>query len=252
MVAAGEPASVPPRVKLTVGVLGGMGPEATLDFFAKLLAATPGERDQDRLRILIDNNPEVPNRNEAVAGAGPSPAPLLASMARGLADSGAEFLVMPCNAAHTFESAIREAVEIPFVSIIEETVAATLRHVPGVERVGLLAAAGCLDARLYPNSFEAAGVATLEPHGEQRDAFMQLLYRFKSGERGDAVRQGMQRLAQQLVEGGAQAIVAGCTEVPLVLGREDLPCPLVNSTDVLVAATADIATGRRFISTSAP
>ena len=222
-----------------------MGPEATLDFFAKLLAATPAQRDQDRLRVLIDNNPQVPNRNEAVAGTGPSAGPVLARMALGLAELGADFLVMPCNAAHAFESSIREAVGIPFLSIIEETVAATVGNSPGAGRVGVLAAAGCLDARLYETAFEELGVQTLEPRGAQREAFMQLLYRFKSGERSAEVREGMQRLALELVDAGADAIVAGCTEVPLLLAQEDLPCPLINSTDVLVAATVDFATGRR-------
>ncbi len=69
-------------VSKTIGVIGGMGPAATVDFFAKLLAATAAERDQDHLRILIDNNPRVPDRNAAIAGRGPSPGPQLAESAR--------------------------------------------------------------------------------------------------------------------------------------------------------------------------
>jgi aspartate racemase len=230
---------------LTVGVLGGMGPEATLDFFAELLSATPAARDQDRLRVLIDNNPKVPNRNEAVAGTGPSPAPLLAEMARGLQRSGADFLVMPCNAAHAFAREIEKAVDIPFVSIIEETVAATVRRVPGLTRVGVLAAAGTLDARLYHSAFALHDVSVAEPDSAQREAFMELLYRIKTGDLGEEVRNRMARLAQELLEGGSQAIVAGCTEVPLVLRDGDLACPLVSSTNALVAATVAYATGAR-------
>lgn len=239
------PGDGPASSNLTVGVLGGMGPDATLDFFAKLLSATPAARDQDRLRILIDNDPRVPNRNEAAAGTGPSPAPMLVRMARGLEQAGAEILAMPCNAAHAYQADIRAAVSIPFVSIIEETVAETLRALPGAEKVGVLAAAGCLDARLYSDAFGKRGVEVLEPAGEGREAFMELLYRIKSGERGDEVPSRMRRLAQGFIEAGAEAIVAGCTEVPLVLSQEDLERPLINSTDVLVAATADFATGRR-------
>ncbi|MEJ2289679.1 MAG: aspartate/glutamate racemase family protein, partial [Deinococcales bacterium] len=84
--------------RLTVGVLGGLGPEATLDFFAKVLARTPARTDQDHLHLLIDNDPGVPNRNDAVAGRGPSPGPRLATMARRLEAAGADFLVMVCNA----------------------------------------------------------------------------------------------------------------------------------------------------------
>jgi aspartate racemase len=230
---------------LTVGVLGGMGPEATLDFFAKLLAATPAPHDQDRLRVLIDNNPKVPNRNQAVAGTGPSPAPQLAEMARGLQRCGADFLVMPCNAAHAFAGEIEKAVDIPFVSIIEETVASTLRRMPGLARVGVLAAVGCLDARLYHSAFALHGVSVIEPAEERRETFMDLLYRIKTGDLGEEVRSTMTGLAEDLSAAGAQAIVAGCTEVPLVIGDGDTFCPLVSSTDALVAAAVAYATGAR-------
>ncbi|MEX2536649.1 MAG: amino acid racemase [Trueperaceae bacterium] len=232
---------------LTVGVLGGMGPDATLDFFAKLLAATPAARDQDRLRIIIDNNPKVPNRNDAVAGRGPSSAPLLAQMASGLERAGAELLAMPCNAAHAFAGDIEAAVNIPLVNIIDETIEATLRRVPGIGRVGVLAAAGCLDARLYSDGLEARGIVAIEPLAQQREIFMELLYRIKSGDLGGDVRARMLALAGEFIDAGAKVIIAGCTEVPLVLAQSDLPCPLVNSTDVLVQATADYATGKRSV-----
>lgn len=231
--------------QLAVGVLGGMGPEATLDFFAKLLAATPAQRDQDRLRVLIDNNPKVPNRNEAVAGTGDSPGPVLAEMARGLELAGADFLVMPCNAAHAFAGDISGAVNIPFLSIIQETATEAVRQNPGLKTVGLLAAAGCLDADLYQAAFAARGVEVEVPAATSRDVFMDLLYRIKRGEVGDAVRQSMAALAQGLIDEGAQAIIAGCTEVPLVLSEADISRPLVNSTDVLVSATVEFAAGQR-------
>ena len=230
------------RPQLTVGVLGGLGPEATLDFFAKVLAHTEAQRDQDHLHLLIDNNPKVPNRNEAVAGSGPSPAPALAAMARGLEAAGADFLVMACNAAHAFQSAITDATALPFVSIIAETVAATLERRPPPTTVGVLAAAGCIDAGLYRDAFAAEGVNTVEPEGERRERFMALLYRIKRGDKGAAVRRGMLALATELVEAGAEAIVAGCTEVPLVLFAADLPVPLVDSTEALVKATVRYAT----------
>jgi aspartate racemase len=101
-----------------VGVLGGLGPAATADFFSKVVMATPAAADQDHLHVIIDNNPKVPNRNEAVAGTGVSPAPVLAEMASRLETAGADFLVMVCNAAHAFQDAITDAVRVPFVSII--------------------------------------------------------------------------------------------------------------------------------------
>src|SRR5262245_548985 len=96
----------------TIGVIGGMGPAATADLFAKLIAATNAKLDQDHLHILIDNNPRIPNRNDAIAGRGPSPAPHLAASARKLQDAGADFLVIACNTAHAFQPEIEAAVSI--------------------------------------------------------------------------------------------------------------------------------------------
>lgn len=234
-----------PGATKTIGVLGGMGPEATLDFFAKVLEHDRAACDQEHLRLLIDNNPAVPNRNEAVAGTGPSPGPVLAAMARGLERSGADFLVMVCNAAHAFEDDITAATGLPFVSIVAETVRATLARIPGVKTVGVLASSGCLDVGLYQQAFAPHGVRTLIPEGRTRRIFMDLLYRIKAGDKGDEVRFGMLELATELVGQGAEAIVASCTEVPLVLFENDLNVPLVNSTDALVAAAIAYARGER-------
>ena len=226
-----------------VGVIGGLGPEATLDFFAKVLAKTQAATDQEHLHLIINNRPDVPNRNEAVAGTGPSPGPALAENARSLAAAGADFLVMVCNAAHAFQEDITSAVALPFVSIIDETVRATLEQVPEIKKVGVLGSSGCLDARLYQDAFAERGVSTLVPEGEKHDTFMQLLYCIKGGDKGAEVKTEMRQLANALVDEGAEAIIAGCTEVPLVLFADDLAVPLVNSTDVLVDSTVAYALG---------
>ena len=226
----------------TLGVLGGMGPAATLDFLAKLQRATPAVVDQDHLRVLVDLNPKVPDRNAALAGTGRSPGPVLAAMAAGLERAGADGLVMVCNSAHAFTGDIRAAlIRTPLIGIIEQTVTAVRREHPQVRRVGLLAAAACLDARLYQDAFEAAGVAVTAPEGELRARFMALLYRIKAAELGSAARADMAAIAQTLIDQGAELIVSGCTEVPLVLGSADLQAPLVDSTDVLVAAALAFA-----------
>ena len=233
----------PPRTK-TVGVLGGMGPEATVAFLGQLLAATPAARDQDHLHVIVDSNPAVPDRNRAVAGTGPSPAPVLAEMARRLEAAGAELLVMPCNAAHAFADAVLGAVDVPFLSILDATVDATRRH-RGITRVGVLAAQGALQAHLYRDAFGGWGIRTVEPEGASRDRFMELLYRIKRGDKGAEVRDAMSALAGDLIARGAEAIVAGCTEVPLVLAADRVPVPLVDSLHALAVATVEAARGVR-------
>ena len=227
----------------TVGVLGGLGPAATVDFLDKIVRATDAERDQDHVRLIVDVNPAVPCRNAAVAGRGPSPGPALAEMARGLQRAGADFLVMVCNAAHAFETDVRAATTLPFVSIVDETVREALRRRPGLQVAGVLASSGCLDAGLYEQTFARHGVRALSPGADGRAVFMDLLGRIKGGRVDEEVRAGMRSLARALIDQGAEILVAGCTEIPLVLDAGDVPVPLLNSTDVLVARTLAYASG---------
>ncbi|MBU3079205.1 aspartate/glutamate racemase family protein [Sphingomonas quercus] len=224
-------------MKGVIGILGGMGPAATVDFMARLLAATPAQRDEDHYRILVDCNPHVPNRNRAAAGEASPPGPVLAGMARGLERQGATLLAMPCNAAHAYTADIRAAVSIPFVSMIEETGAALAARHPEARRVGLLAVDGTLAAGLYQPYLPEPVLLPAEAQAH----FMALIYRIKAGDTSAKARAEMAAFAATLVDAGAQAVVAGCTEVPLVLDGGDVAAPLLSTTDILVAATLALA-----------
>ena len=217
----------------TVGVLGGMGPDATVDFMSKVIALTPARTDQDHIRMLVDNNPGVPDRQAALTAGGEDPGPVLVAMAQGLERSGADFLVMPCNTAHAWADAIRGAVAIPLVSIIDESVAACAEFTT----VGLLSTAGCLESRVYQDGFAAAGKALVLPTGEELAEIMRLVYRVKGGDRSADVFAGMAACANAMVARGAEVIVAACTEIPLVLDPASIDVPVVMSTDALAAAT---------------
>jgi aspartate racemase len=214
-----------------------MGPDATVDFLSKVIAATPAEKDQDHLRILVDNNPQVPNRQEAVLRGGEDPGPALAAMAKGLAAGGADFLVMPCNTAHAFRDAIVAAVDIPLVSIIDVTVDACA----GAAAVGVLATDGCLASNVFQEALAARGLRAVLPDDAEIAELMRLITRIKAGDQGPDVAAGMRKLAEALVARGADAIIAGCTEIPLVLQADALDVALVSSTDALAAATVAIA-----------
>ena len=216
-----------------------MGPEATVDFMAKVIAATPAETDQDHVRLLVDQNPSVPSRQAALLDDGEDPGPAMAAMAVGLQNAGADFLVLPCNTAFAFAPAIRTAVRIPLVSIVDVTVDACR----GYGTVGILATAGCLAANLYQDALAAANITLVLPEEDEVDEIQQLVFRVKNGDRGEEVGSRMQRLAERLVRRGAEAIVAACTEIPLVLKPNMLGVPLVSSTDVLAEVTAAICTG---------
>ncbi len=227
----------------TVGVIGGMGAAATLDFYAKLLAAATPEGDQNRLRILIDCDPLIPDRNDAIAGFGPSPGPRLAEIARGLERSGAEFLVMPCNTAHAFVADILAATDLPFVDLLSVTVDATKSAAPRARQAGVLATTGTVAAGLYQKALGAAGITAVVPQAAALERFMGGLYAIKSGDTGPSSKAEMKAIAAELIANGAQAIIAGCTEVPLVLAQEDLGVPFISSTDALVAAALHTARG---------
>lgn len=226
---------------LIVGVLGGMGPEATVDFMAKILSFTSAERDQDHIRMLVDNNPGVPDRQVALTGDGEDPGAVLGAMAKGLENQGAQFLVMPCNTAHAWAPAIRNAVGIPLVSIIDETV----RACSGFESVGLLSTAGCLESRVYQDGLESAGKQLVLPTADELSQIMELVYAVKGGSAGEAAFAGMAAIGQAMIDRGAAAIIAGCTEIPLILDPGRLSAPLIMSTDVLARATVAIARGER-------
>lgn len=215
-----------------IGILGGMGPAATVDLMARIVAATPASGDAGHLRLLIDCNPAVPDRNRAIAGDGPSPGPALAQMARGLEMQGADMLAIACNSAHAWVDGIRAATRIPLVSMIDATLASIRVDHPGVTRIGLLAADACLGAGLYQRPLADAGYEVLT--SADQGAFMGLVYGVKAGAMGPAARGEMAAIARGLVDRGAELIVAACTEVPLLLGPEDSGVPLVDSTEALV------------------
>jgi aspartate racemase len=227
----------------TAGVIGGMGPDATVDFMAKVLAATPANKDQDHVHLLVDQNPKVPDRQAAQAGDGEDPGPAMAAMAKGLEQAGADFLVMPCNTAHAFADHIRNAVSIPLVSIIDLSVHAC----GGYEPVGVLTTPGCLDAGIYQAALATAGLEAVLPDEAEIEELMRLVAAIKAGDPGESIARDMQFLARALVDRGAKVIIAACTEIPLVLTPDMLDVPLVSSTDVLAEATVAIATGERLM-----
>lgn len=224
-----------------VGVLGGMGPAATVDFMATVIALTPAEVDQDHVHMIVDNDPTIPARQDAILRDGTDPGPAMAAMAQRLRDAGADFLVMPCNTAHAFGSQVTAAVDIPLLSIIDVTVAACAAF----DKVGLMATEGCLRSMVYQGAFEKIGQELVLPDDDELQEFMKLTFRIKRGDKGDDVTERMLQLANALLERGAQAIIAGCTEIPLVLNETMLDIPLVSSTDELAKQTVVYACGEQ-------
>ncbi|MGV9010297.1 aspartate/glutamate racemase family protein [Brevundimonas sp.] len=207
-----------------LGVLGGMGPAATVAFLARVQALTPAKGDADHIRIIADINPKVPDRNRQPDAA----ESVLGQMAMRLRDAGAQVLAMPCNTAHAQAAGISK-VGLPFIDMIAETTEAALGN--GAKKVGVLATPG--GEALYTRTLQAKGSKIVRLTGPDRETFMACVYAVKRGDTGEAPRAEMRRLAAALVGAGAEVVIAGCTEVPLLLGTEDVSVPLVDSAEVL-------------------
>lgn len=210
-----------------LGILGGMGPAATVAFLQRILELTPAREDEDHVRVLMDMNPQVPNRHRDPPGAKEE----LGAMARRLRDMGAQVLAMPCNTAHAHADAIRAA-GVPFLDMIELTAAEAAGQ--GAARVGVLATPGGQD--LYVAELERRGLTPVVPAVGGRRAFLDLVFAIKAGDVGEDRRAEMRALAQALIDAGAEAIIAGCTEIPLVMGPGDVSVPLIDSAEVLARA----------------
>ena len=217
-----------------LGVLGGMGPAATLAFLARVQALTPAEGDADHIRVVMDMNPQVPDRNRTPKKA----EQVLGEMAERLKVMGAEVLAMPCNTAHAQGAGIRKA-GLPFIDMIAETTAAA--KATGAQWVGVLATPG--GEALYRRALRDQGMSLMTLDGPDREVFMDLVYGVKSGETGQRARDEMARLARLMTDGGAGAVIAGCTEVPLLLGQQDVAVALVDSAEVLARVCVDQCLG---------
>jgi aspartate racemase len=225
------------RRRHVVGILGGMGPVATADFYLKLVQATPASSDQEHLRVLIWADPTIPDRTEALLLQGADPTPALIAGARLLEASGAGMLAVPCNTAHAFLGEVQAKVSIPIVHMIEETANHIQALVPAVRQVGLLSTTGTQKAGLYQAWLERKGISVLSPEDDVQDQQVMASIRgIKAGWSAQSVRLPLIAAAESLISAGAQVIIGGCTEIPLGLAPDDIELPLVDPAQILADA----------------
>ena len=218
--------------KKTIGIIGGMGPEATLDLFGKIIRHTDASCDAEHIRVYIDCHTGIPDRTRAILEGGESPVPYIAESAQKLAAMGADFLLLPCNTSHYYYDEICAASTVPVVNMIR-TAAEALRD-EGVTRVGVLATDGTLRSGVYQRELESCGVASVCPTGEGQRAVMSLIY---DGIKANAPAFDIAPIQQVLADlrrQGAQRIVLGCTELPVAFTRYGIDATdTVDATDIL-------------------
>lgn len=223
---------------LNIGVLGGMGPEATNQLCALITANTPVKRDQDHIPVITYNNPRIPERVAAVrrSEGALSPVPEMSRTAQVLERAGADFLLLPCNLAHYFIADVQASVRIPVLNMIEETVNFTVENYPRCRRVGILASTPTIECGLYDRAFRRHERQLLVPDAvEQEDKVMKAIYGGEGIKCGHKTkpRNLLKDVAERLTERGAEVIIAGCTEVSLVLSPENSPFVVIDPLEII-------------------
>jgi aspartate racemase len=214
----------------TIGIMGGMGPEATAYFYELIIKHTRAEKDQEHIKVIIYSNPEIPPRTDAILKTGPSPTPLLVDGFRRLHDAGADFVVMPCLTAHYFIPEILQQVDLPMINLLDESVRWAKEKIPEIRKAGLVASTGTVRSRLFHEAFAQAGIEVFSPEEEEQTHVTEAIFGeqgIKAGFTSGFPKEALMNTAKILIARGADAIVAGCTEVPLVLEDRDIPVPLI-------------------------
>ena len=229
-----------------LGVLGGMGPLASAQFMLRLTLLTPAERDQDHVPAVLWSDPRVPDRTTAWSGTGPDALPLLIRGLRGLAAAGCGAVAIPCNTAHGWIDGMRAATELPILHIVEAAAADLRRQAVPKGRVAVMGTAATLAMRLYQDRLAAAGWPCIEPTGEEMARLvLPAIAAVKANRLADAYAP-LAEAVQALHARGAQAVVLGCTEIPLGLQagpHGKLGVSLVDTIDALARASIAWARG---------
>jgi aspartate racemase len=217
-------------MKKKIGILGGMGPEATVYLFNMIIELTRAENDQQHITTIVYNNPSTPDRTSAIFGQGPSPLADLMEGASILERAGADFILMPCVTAHYFHNDIVKHISIPFIHLLEETLQYIQSHLPKLKKIGLIATSGTIQSGLFQSLFEREGLQIVVPSVEGQKLFMTAVYGKKGVKSGfkKEPKEKLLALLSELQHQEVDAIIAGCTEIPLVLNQSDMDIPFIN------------------------
>lgn len=224
-----------------VGILGGMGPEATIDLFAEIVKQTNAKNDQQHLRIIIDNNPQIPNRQDAILKGTENPGPSIAITAKNIEAAGADFIILGANTAHHFYLYAKQAVNIPVLHIIGETVLETINTIEHIKKVGVLAAKGAIKTGMYQDAYKEYGITCVASPESILDLVHDSIFSFKYEGVNEKNVGMMKEAISFLINNGAEAIVMGCTEIPLILKQQKINVELINPNTIIAKVAVKYA-----------
>ncbi|MDB5314331.1 MAG: glutamate racemase [Rhodospirillales bacterium] len=214
-----------------LGVLGGMGPLASAHFMLRLTALTPAVRDQDHIPAVLWSDPRVPDRKLGHDGTGPDPLPALLRGVRGLEAAGCGAIAIPCNTAHGWFDRLRMKTDLPILHIVDAAALELARLGVRSGRIGLMGTAATLAMRLYQ---ERLDYDVITPDDEEMATLVTPAIAEVKANRVTESYAPLAEMAARLVARGAQAVVLGCTEIPLgILAGPALPFPVADTIDGL-------------------
>ncbi len=223
----------------TVGIIGGMGPEATLDLFYKIIKNTPAKKDQEHIHLIIDNYPQIPDRTQFILGKGENPLPYLLRSANLLENAGVDAICMPCNTAHFFVDDIRKNINVPFISIVESVLKDIKKNQRDAKRIGLLATEGTIAGNVYHRLFEKEGYTIRVPKVSVQKKLMDVIYSVKAGrvkEKVNLLQECIDKLSNEV-----DILIAACTEIPILIPYIKSSIPIIDATLSLAKSVVEFA-----------
>ena len=232
-----------PARTFKLGIVGGIGPAATVDFMQKIVRHTAAERDQDHIRLIVDHNPQIPDRTANLVANGTDPTLALYSACKRLEANGASAVAMPCNTAHAYVERIQPNLATPIVNMLTETVRHIAAHCQGHDTVGLLATSGTVASRVYHDAARGSPFDVIVPDDAHQAEVMDAIYGsrgVKAGYTAGRCKESLLAALAHLARRGATVVILGCTELPLVL-PEHAAFDVAGRTVVLLDPTAILA-----------
>lgn len=217
-----------------LGVIGGMGPEATCYFYENIIAHTKAEKDQDHIDMVILSHASIPDRTQAIkSGESAGLVRMLQEDARTLEQLGVANIAITCNTSHYYYEQIQKAVSVPVINMIHESVAYAVREIPDVRKIGIMATDGTIESRIYHKECRKLGVTPVKPSPERQKDVMSLIYDdIKSGKKGDRAK--FDRVMSEFLRKGCDAVILACTELSVFKGKHEIPTMCLDAMDVLV------------------
>lgn len=221
-------------MKPIIGILGGMGPFATLAFYKELLDAMPAQKESDLIHTIIDSNPQIPSRTRAFLYNEESPVDCMIASAQRLLNAKARILTLPCNSAHYFLPEVERSLGVKFVNIIEETANRILEA--EYNRVGVLAGEVTVQAKLYDTVLSPLGIETQHVSAVEQTDVRSIIEDVKNNRISEDSYSKMDCLLQRLYDKGCQVVILGCTELGSVLEKSGNNYQVIDSVKCLAMA----------------